>query len=240
MGSFNMAITYNSWKEGVILLKHFLLCLALAMVLFLGGCAAQRLTSYETSGFLGNYANFEVGGDGQPNLVYLNPKRNLRLYDKVLIDHVVVYFSPRAENKGVDPVQLTELTQYFHQAVVDALKSRYRIVDSPGEGVLRIRTAITGIEPGSPVANTLTTVVPVGAAVSLIKRSTTGSNMAVGRASMEMELLDSLTGVRLAAAIDRREGGKKVVTGKWSAIEETFEHWAHKLGKWLDKERARR
>jgi hypothetical protein len=63
--------------------------------------------------------------------------------------------------------------------------------------------------------------------------------MAVGRASMEIELVDSLSGVRLAAAIDRREGGKKVVSGKWSAIEEAFNYWAQKLRVWLDKEKAK-
>ena len=210
----------------------------LSVAILLAGCASHQLKSYETSGFLGNYANFKVGSEGQPNLVYLNPNRNLRQYDKVLIDHVLVSFNPTSENQGVDPVQLTELTEKFHQALVTALKDRYRIVDKPGEGVLRIRTAITDIEPGSPVANTASTIIPVGAAISIIKKSTTGSNLAVGRASMEIELQDSLSGVRLAAAVDRREGGKKVVTGKWTAIEEAFEYWSHKLGVWLDKEKA--
>jgi hypothetical protein len=203
------------------------------------GCAAQQLTSYETSGFLGSYANFKVGGEDQPNLVYLNPGRDLRPYNKLLIDHVVVYFNPESKNKGVDPVQLAELTRYFHQTLVDALKDRYLIVERPGEGVLRIRTAITDVDPGSPVGGAVSTVVPVGATISIIKKATTGSNMAVGRASMEIELVDSLSGVRLAAAIDRREGGKKVVSGKWTAIEEAFEYWAHKLRVWLDKERAK-
>jgi hypothetical protein len=62
--------------------------------------------------------------------------------------------------------------------------------------------------------------------------------MAVGRASVEIELLDSLSGVRLAAAIDRREGGKKVVSGKWADIEEAFQYWAQKLRGWLDKEKS--
>jgi hypothetical protein len=203
------------------------------------GCAAQQLTSYETSGFLGSYANFKPGDKDQPNLVYLNPGRDLRQYNKVLIDHVIIYFNPESENRGVDPAQLNELTQYFHQALVNALKDRYPIVDRPGQGVLRIRTAITDVEPGSPVAGAATTIVPVGATVSVIKKATTGSNMAVGRASMEIELLDSLSGVRLAAAIDRREGGKKVVSGKWTAIQEAFEYWAQKLRVWLDKERAK-
>lgn len=218
--------------------RFFIFMILISAIMF-SGCASQQLRSYEISGFLGSYANFEPGDEKQPNLVYLNPGRDLRQYNKVLIDHVVVYFNPESTNKGVDPVQLTELTRYFHQALVDALKDRYPIVDRPGEGVLRIRTAITDVEPGSPVGGAVSTIVPVGATVSIIKKSTTGSNMAVGRASMEIELVDSLSGVRLAAAIDRREGGKKVVSGKWNAIEEAFEYWAQKLRVWLDKERAK-
>ncbi len=221
------------------MLNRSFLFILLMSIFLLAGCAAQQLRSYEMSGFLRNYAGFEPGGEGQPNLVYLNPGRDLRKYNKVLINHVVVYFNPQSENREIDPVQLNQLTEYFHQALVDALKDRYPIVDRPGEGVLRIRAAITDVEPGKPVAGAATTVVPVGAAVSLIKKTTTGSNMAVGRASMEIELADSLTGARLAAAVDRLEGGKKVVSGKWSAIEEAFEHWAQKLRVWLDKERAR-
>ena len=221
------------------MLNRFFMFMFLMSTILLAGCAAQQLRSYETSGFLNNYANFKPGEEDQPNLVYLNPGRDLRPYNKLLIEHVVVYFNPESENKGIDPVQLTELTRYFHQALVDALKDGYVIVERPGEGVLRIRTAITDIEPGKPVGGAVSTVVPVGAVVSVIKKSTTGSNMAVGRASIEIELVDSLSGVRMAAAIDRREGGKKVVTGKWTAIEEAFEHWAHKLRVWLDKERAK-
>ena len=185
-----------------------------------------------------DYSNFTPGAEGQPNLIYLNPKRDLKTYNKILIDHVVVYFNPDSENKGIDPLQLTELTQHFHQALVDALKDRYQIVEEAGEGVLRIRTAITDVEPGRPVAGFTTSVIPVGQAVSLIKKSTTGSNMAVGRASIEIELVDSLSGMRLAAAIDRREGGKKAFAGKWTAVKEAFVIWAQKLRVFLDKEMA--
>ena len=178
------------------MLNRFFILMVLISTVMFAGCASQQLRSYETSGFLGSYANFEAGGENQPNLVYLNPGRDLKPYNKVLID------------------------------LVNALKDRYPIVDRPGAGVLRIRTAITDVEPGSPVKGVATSIVPVGATISIIKKSTTGSNMAVGRASMEIELVDSLSGVRLAAAIDRREGGKKVVSGKWTAIEEAFNYWA--------------
>ena len=221
------------------MLKRCLRIVSYVSIVLVVGCAAQQLKSYEMSGFLKDYTKFKPGQEGQPNLVYFNPNRNLRIYDKVLIDHVVVFFSSESPNKGVAPEQLTELTRYFHKALVDVLKEDYTIVQRPGEGVMRIRTAITDIEPGRPVGGAASTIIPVGAAISIIKKSTTGSHMAVGRASIEMELVDSKTGMRLAAAIDRREGGKQLVTGKWTAIQEAFEYWAHKLKAWLDQEKAK-
>ena len=65
------------------------------------------------------------------------------------------------------------------------------------------------------------------------------SHVAVGRASIEIELVDSLSGQRLAAAIDRREGGTKVAGSKWGDVEEAFEYWAAKLMLFLNKQRAR-
>lgn len=212
----------------------------LMLILFslLVGCAAHKVTSYETSGFLKSYAGLEEGTKDQPNLVYINPSIDLKSYDKILIDQVVVFFNRQSQNKGVDPEQLLKLTNYFHKALVNELQNRFTIVDKPGEGVLRIRTAITDVEPGHPAGNAVSSVVPVGIAISVIKKTTTDTNMGVGRASMEIEIVDSLSGSRLAAAIDRREGGKKIVSGKWTAIEESFEYWAKKLGVFLTKHKG--
>jgi len=221
----------NKLTGGVIMSNRFLLLAALATAILLVGCSAHKVKSYETSGFLTNYAGFQVGGENQPNLVYINPNLNLKPYNKILIDHVVVYLNPKSKNKGIAPEQLVELTNHFHKALVKALQDRHTIVSGPGKGVLRIRTAITDLEPGSPITGAMSTIIPVGAAISIIKKATTDSNMAVGR-------VDSLSGVRLAAAIDRREGGKKIISGKWTAIEEAFDYWAKNLSAFLDKQKA--
>ena len=103
------------------MLNRAYMIISLIGILLFVGCAAQQLKSYETSGFLKDYSQFKPGEEGQPNLVYLNPNRDLKTYNKILINHVVVYFNPDSENKGIDPLQLSELTQHFHQALVDAL-----------------------------------------------------------------------------------------------------------------------
>lgn len=219
-------------------MNRFLLVASLATAILLVGCSAHKIKSFETSGFMMNYAGFKVGAEHEPNLIFINPHVDFRPYNKILIDHVVVYLNPKSENKGIAPEKFVELTNYFHKALVNALQDRYTVVSKPGEGVLRIRTAITDIEPGNPITGAMSTIVPVGAAISIIKKATTDSNMAVGRASVEIELVDSLSGVRMAAAIDRREGGKKVISGKWTAIEEAFDYWAQKLRIFMDKQKA--
>lgn len=218
--------------------EFVLFCGVLIILALFAGCAAQKVADYETSGFLRDYSGFEVGAKEQVNLLYINPNGQLKTYNKILIDHVVVYFKRGSENKGIDPADLNELSRYFHNALVPALQDLYTIVNEPGPGVLRIRSAITDLEPRNAVSGTLSTVVPVGAAVSVIKKAGTNSNMAVGRASMEVELVDSLSGERMAAAIDKREGGKKAVSRKWADVEEAFDYWAQKLRLFLTRQQG--
>lgn len=206
--------------------------------LIISGCTAHRLASDERSGFLGDYSQLVKGKETQPNMVYVNPDLDLRPYDKIMIDHVVVFMNPRSENKGIQPEQLAELTKYFHQALVDALEGRYQIVDAPGPGVLRVRTAITDIEPGKPVRNSMSTVIPVGMAVTVVNKAVNDTNLGVGRASVELELLDSVSNERLAAAIDRREGRKRLVSGKWTDVKKSFDYWAERLSVWLVQQKA--
>lgn len=220
------------------MVRRFLLLTAIVGIALLTGCSAHKVKDYKTSGFMLNYAGFEVGSEDQPNLVYVNPDASLGVYNKIIIDHIVVYFNREYVDNGIDSEQLAELSDYFNQSLTNALQDRYIIVTQPGEGVLRIRTAITGVVPGKPAANAASSIVPVGVAFSAIKKSTTGNNLAVGQASMEIELMDSLSGQRLAAAIDHREGGKGIVSSKWSATKEAFDHWAKNLRNFLDKQKA--
>ena len=57
--------------------------------------------------------------------------------------------------------------------------------------------------------------------------------------AMEVELIDSVGGNRLAAAVDRREGGKRPAKGTWVDVQDAFDHWAEKLGMFLDREKAK-
>jgi hypothetical protein len=63
----------------------------------------------------------------------------------------------------------------------------------------------------------------------------------VGAAAVELEITDSLSGRRLAAAVDERWGTKAMRGGilEWSDAKEAFDYWAKRLRKRLAEESGR-
>ena len=53
----------------------------------------------------------------------------------------------------------------------------------------------------------------------------------VGRAAVEADITDALTGMRLVAGVDERAGGKTIRGGlkEWSHVKRSFEFWAKRL-----------
>jgi hypothetical protein len=199
------------------------------MVATMMGCAAQTPSSY--SGFLEDYPPFEAGQKGVDQR-YLKAGVDFKNYRKILMDEVVFFFKDEAAYKGVIPSEIKELSDEFHKAFVETLGGM--LTDKPGPGVARMRVAVTQIETSNPAVGTISTVVPVGLAVSLAKKATTGEYTGVGSASMEAEFLDSVSNERIAAVIDKAPGGKMDL-GKLSAAKSAFKFWAERLQAFLQQ-----
>lgn len=215
-----------------ILKKTIFLALILSLV---SGCAAHKMEEVHKAGFLGDYSQLKQGGEDQAVLTYIKPGVNFKVYKKLMIDPVEIWYSPDVEYKGIQPDQLKELTDYFHNALVKAVEDRYPVVNAPGEDVLRIRAAITDVIPGKPVTGTLSTLIPIGIAISGTKKAATGTHASVGQTAVEAELIDSLTYERLAAAVDRRAGKKGAFRGEWDDAKDAFDLWAERLRNRLDE-----
>lgn len=201
--------------------------------LALSGCATTP--TLEQSGFLNNYPQFQPGPKEGMDQVYVKPGMNLSTYNKVMMDEVQFFLTKNAAENGLQASELKELSDSFHLAVFQALGTEYLLVTEPGNDVLRVRLAITDIETSNPAVTGITTVVPVGLAISLAKQATTGAATGVGGASMEAEFLDSMTNERLAAAIDTFHGSKMSGFTKLGSAEEAFEFWAKRLRVTLDQ-----
>jgi hypothetical protein len=201
--------------------------------LALSGCATTPTS--EHSGFLNTYPQFQPGPKEGMDQVYVKPGLDLSTYNKVMIHEVKFFFTKDAADNGLQASELKELSDSFHLAVVEALGTEYPLVTEPGNDVLRVRLAITDIETSNPAMTGITTVVPVGLAISLVKQATTGAATGVGGASMEVEFLDSMTNERLGAAIDTFNGSKMSGFTKLGSAKEAFEFWAKRLRVTLDK-----
>ena len=198
------------------------------------GCRSK----VKQSGFLTDYPQFEKGPSGGADLVYFKEGVDFKSYDKIMMDQVVFYFSKDSKHKGMNADTLNKLSDAFHKAMVKALKDEYPFVSEPGPGVLRARFAITDVKSAIPVLASITSVMPYGLALSIVKKGVTGTHMNIGGASMEAEFLDAQTKDRLAVVIDERSGAKyKVQKGmtKWGYTEDVFNTWAKRLRKFLDE-----
>ena len=207
----------------------------LISVLLLAGCSASGMKNVEGSGFLENYNQLKPGGDDEAALVYVKPGADFNSYNKIMFERIAVRLNSSSEANEIDPAMLVELTNYYQNALTEAVKGNYEVVDQPGTDVLWVRVAITDVEPSSPVANTMSSIVPVGMVVAVGAKATSDANLGTGEAATEMEVLDSMTKERLAAAVDRRQGGKSAFRGKWVDTEQAFDYWAKRFSERLNK-----
>lgn len=222
-------------------MKRQVITRMLAVLTFavIAGCAASGMKDVRQSGFLGDYSMLKPGADDQVAMVYIKPNVDVKAYNKIMFERVRVVLSAEAENKAVDPALLSEMTDYYQNALFNAVKNDYQIVDKPGPDVLRVRVAITELKPSNPMANTMSTIVPVGIVVAGATKAVSDENLGTGEAGTEFEVLDSTTGERLAAGVDRRQGGKGVFRGKWEDTKDAFDYWAQRFSKRLSEMRSR-
>lgn len=210
-------------------------CAAVIWLALAVGCAGvHRGRSVHESGFLKDYSQLRPGEGDQAILTYTNPKTNFRRYRKIILEPVAV-FAGREDSRlrEMPPEDLQKLVDYFDATLRKNLGEQFTLVKQPGPGVMRIRVALTEARGAQVVRDTISSVLPLAIALSALKTIATGSGTAVGEASAECEILDSQTGERLGAAVDKRVGDK--YTGqfdkfeKWRATQAACDYWAERL-----------
>lgn len=172
------------------------------------GCA----TGPPRSGFLDSYASLKRADAQAPAWAYLDPDhahrehmdlwvdrdnwRGVGHYEKVIVDPVVVRLGSDSRGAWIVPDRLQAFAQEMHDIVVHALEDRYAIVDEAGEGVLRIRLAITDIFPRRPYDTPTARARP----------SLGWMNATPGGGVFESEMVDSVTGERYVASVLKVRG----------------------------------
>jgi hypothetical protein len=189
----------------------------------------------QTEGFLdGYYKDLQPGPEGGAKMRWLKPGVDFGQYNKIMLDSVIFYFADDSENKGIDAQDMKELADACNQQIVDVLKGSYPIVAEPAPDVLRLRFAITDLKQSRPVLSAITSVVPIGLGISILKKGATGSWSGSGATSAELMALDSMTNDVIAVAQDEKSAGFTERFSKWGSAEEAFKFWGERIKLFLE------
>jgi len=189
------------------------------------------------SGFLGSesvYKQLKPGSEGEAKLRWFKPGVDFKMYNKFMVDSVIFYLSDKAEDKGIDPQEMKDMADSFNKEIVAAFKDKYEIVAEPGPDVARIRFAITNVKPSSPGVSAVTSILPIGLGVSLVKKGATGGWSGSGETGAELMVLDSTTGDVIARAVDQRQAEFSQRFSKWGSATDAFKFWAERLVLFID------
>lgn len=217
----------------------------LVLALLMAGCAqppkpsgVKRVQPGQASGFLKDYAALKPSDELGPEAkVYVNPDqmKSLRRYVAIIVDPVEVYVSTSADDTKIPPRTIEVVSMYFRRALENAVADAFPIVETPGPLVLRLRAAIVGVDLGGPLAQ--------AASVDNANKPF-GNAIVLEKVGVEMELVDSETGERIAAAVDSSPLGAGAEAdsenfsreARFAEARQAFDGWAKRLRQFLDAE----
>ncbi|HEX9684787.1 MAG TPA: DUF3313 domain-containing protein [Burkholderiales bacterium] len=185
------------------------------------------------SGYLGDgYKLLKEEKDplGAPVLRFISPQFTPANYHSLIIERVQFYPEPKPDSQ-VSMGALNDIRDYLYKSMREKVGARVKVVDKPGPGVARIRSAITAVNAQTE-ALAAYQYIPIALIVTAAKRSAVGAPEDA-RIFAEAEVLDSVSGVRLAVAV--REGtGERLKQAATGGPQVTLNELKPVIDKWVD------
>jgi hypothetical protein len=169
--------------------------------LFALSLSAAHAATPPPSGFLDSYPPMKPDVKRPGASIYVAPGTSLKGFSKIHIDPILVWYARDSTYQGIDPDELSAVTNNFRKALIKHLEPDYPVVDTRGTEVLELRLAITHVVAEKKKRGILG-YTPVGFVIGAAKNAATaGPNINISSATVEAELLDS-SGKRLAVVVD--------------------------------------
>ena len=195
----------------------------LAIQFLLCACAAS-VSETDHSGFFSDYSKLERIDDSALRFV----DETAGQYSSFIIEPVVIAFRQLPDEQVFTDEELSELAAYYEDAVIEALSKGdgYPIVNSPGPGVARMRIGITDVKETIGILN-----------ISIYTKIT---GLGLGGASFEGEIVDSVSGKQLAAAVRWGTGSRILKAGitHMGDAKIAIKRWAKDLRAQIDAARS--
>ena len=181
--------------------------------------ACATIDEPEQTGFLSDYSTLERDTDGR----WLYSADNTGEYTKFYIEPVAMLFEQK-ENPTFSPDELEQLKTYLVVRLSQRLTEDdgYEVVSEPGPGVAIFRLAITEVDASIAALN--------------ISIYTKVSGAGLGGIAAEGEIVDSVSGEQLAAAIRWGAGSRVLKAGltKLGDAKIVIDRWARDIRERID------
>src|ERR1700754_2421323 len=181
-------------------MRPTLLVLSGMLALAIAGANVHAQTP-PPSGFLDSYPAMKPDPKQPGASIYVAPGRSLKGFSKVHIDPILVWYSRDSKYQGIDPNELSAVTEHLRAALTKSLEPKYPVVEGTGPDVIRLRVALTNLMAEKKKRGILG-YTPGGFVIGGVKNlATAGPNIVLKSATLEAELLDP-SGKQLAVVID--------------------------------------
>jgi len=186
--------------------------------------------------FLGEYSkNLTPGPQGGVKLRWVKPGVDFTKYKKFMVDYVVFVLADDSESKIINGDEMKKLGDDCTLAIIDALKDKYPVVSEPGPDVLRFRFAIVDLKQSRPAVSAVSTVIPIGLGISILRKGATDSWSGSGATTSQLMVFDSMTNEVVAVAEDEHKAGFTERFTKWGSAGEAFQYWGKRIRKIADE-----
>jgi hypothetical protein len=184
-----------------ILLRLLTVIITVLMV----GCASKTMSPEEYSGYLSDYSKLVKvdTASGGETLRWVSDKVAAQSYHSVILDKTILYPKPQATAQVSDTL-LRQFTWTVDKALASSVSGSYKIVTKPGEGVLRIKPAITGVVHSMEGIQPLE-ILPAAMVIGLGKAALGTRDRDVS-VFLEVAVMDSQTDELLATVVRKDEG----------------------------------
>jgi hypothetical protein len=171
------------------------------------GCASNSVTKDEYSGYLTDYSKLKqvntVSGNG--SLRWISSKLNSTNYHSIMFDKSTYYPEPKPTGQ-VSGTLMRNLSWALDKSLSSAARGSFKVVTQPGEGVLRIKPAITGVvhsaEGFQPIE-----ILPIALVLGAGKLAAGTRDQDV-EVYLEVAVTDSQTNELLATVVRKGQGAQ--------------------------------
>lgn len=193
---------------------------ALTLIAVALGTGCATIQRPEPTGFLSDYSRLEAVRNDLA--LYVG---GIERYERFIVEPVSLLFAPEEAGGKFSAEELAQLQAHFRARVIEELErdDGYPVVEEPGPATARLRIGLADVERTIGVLN-----------ISLVTKVT---GAGIGGAAAEAEMLDSVSGEQVAAAVAWGGGSRVLIAGitKLGDAKIAINRWARQFRDALDE-----